>query len=80
MTRHSHVLHKVLDIFKKQNSKQELLYPWALEKYYMVSRKVLGTGSFGVVKLCTDKRTKKQYALKIVNKKTIQGKYKNTFK
>jgi len=65
-------MHKILDIFKKQDQRDEL-YPWALEKYYTVSKKVLGTGSFAVVKLCTDKRTGNQYALKIINKKSIQG-------
>ncbi|CAG8711540.1 3466_t:CDS:1, partial [Acaulospora colombiana] len=49
-------------------------YPWSLEKYYKVSKKILGRGSFAVVRECTDKRTGVNYALKIIMKKAIRGK------
>ncbi|CAG8642426.1 8990_t:CDS:2 [Acaulospora morrowiae] len=55
-------------------SSDEPPYPWSLEKYYKVSKKVLGRGSFAVVKECTDKRTGVNYALKIILKTDIRGK------
>ncbi|CAI2167651.1 14242_t:CDS:2 [Funneliformis geosporum] len=71
-------MHKIKNIFQHINAeskiKKEPLYPWSLEKRYKISKNVLGTGSFGVVKECTDKCTGIKYALKIINKKAIRGK------
>ncbi|RIA87303.1 kinase-like domain-containing protein [Glomus cerebriforme] len=71
-------MHKIRNIFHKIEAEskvqKEAPYPWSLEKHYKISKNVLGTGSFGVVKECTDKRTGINYALKIINKTAIQGK------
>lgn len=68
-------MHKIKNIFYAESKiKKASLYPWSLEKRYKISKNVLGTGSFGVVKECTDKCTGIKYALKIINKKAIQGK------
>ncbi|CAJ0625466.1 9495_t:CDS:2, partial [Entrophospora sp. SA101] len=48
--------------------------PQGLEDKYKVSKKILGRGSFAVVKQCTDRITNKNYALKILSKKSIKGK------
>ncbi|CAB5361686.1 unnamed protein product [Rhizophagus irregularis] len=72
------VMHKIKNIFHKieveSKAPKEPPYPWSLEKHYKISKKILGTGSFGVVKECTDKRTGINYALKIINKRDIKGK------
>ncbi|RHZ77149.1 hypothetical protein Glove_185g63 [Diversispora epigaea] len=59
---------------RKHLPKEPSSYPSSLEKYYNVSKKVLGRGSFAEVKECTDKRTGINYALKIILKKAIKGK------
>ncbi|CAB5395447.1 unnamed protein product [Rhizophagus irregularis] len=72
------VMHKIKNIFHKieveSKAPKEPPYPWSLEKHYKISKKILGTGSFGVVKECTDKRTGINYALKIINTRDIKGK------
>jgi len=37
--------------------------------------KILGSGSFATVKLCTDTKTGNQYAIKQMNKKILQKKF-----
>jgi serine/threonine protein kinase len=72
-------MHKIKNIFHKIETESKVQkeppYPWSLEKHYKISKNILGTGSFGVVKECTDKRTGVNYALKIINKRDIRGKY-----
>lgn len=70
-------MHKIRKVFRntevESEIQRELPYPWSLEKHYKI-KNILGTGSFGTVKECTDKRTGVSYALKIINKVAIQGK------
>nr|CAG8614187.1 15859_t:CDS:10 [Entrophospora candida] len=53
---------------------KEIRYPQELENKYRVTAKVLGTGSFAVVKECVEKKTNESYALKILTKKVLKGK------
>ena len=39
----------------------------------MISEKILGRGTFAIVRECTEKQTGKKYALKILSKKTINN-------
>ncbi|CAJ0768221.1 23815_t:CDS:10 [Entrophospora sp. SA101] len=55
---------------------KEIRYPQELENKYRVTAKVLGTGSFAVVKECVEKKTNESYALKILTKKVLKGKEK----
>jgi calcium/calmodulin-dependent protein kinase I len=71
-------MHKIKKFFRNTEVESEVQqkeqpYPWSLERHYKVSKKILGTGTFAVVKECTDKRTGVNYALKIINKAAIQG-------
>ncbi|CAG8460486.1 1246_t:CDS:2 [Paraglomus occultum] len=63
---------KLLDAFRKDDGTPK--FPSELEKNYRISKIVLGRGSFATVKECTDKRTGKKYALKIMEKKAFRGK------
>jgi len=65
-------MHKFFAFFKKDGG--EISYPADLEKSYRVSKKVLGVGSFAIVKECVEKETGNPYALKVLTKKAIKGK------
>lgn len=67
---------KVLNLFKKthETTDEQPAYPAALERTYRISKKVLGVGSFAVVKECIHKQSGTPYALKIILKKAIAGK------
>ena len=65
-------MHKFFLFFKKDGG--EISYPADLEKSYRVSKKVLGVGSFAVVKECVNKETGEPHALKVLTKKAIKGK------
>ncbi|KAL1918409.1 uncharacterized protein VTP21DRAFT_3069 [Calcarisporiella thermophila] len=67
-------MHKFLNLFKSQNDDGSPKYPSSLLKRYRVNRKVLGVGSFAVVKLCHDKSTGEEFALKILAKAAYKGK------
>lgn len=66
---------KVLNLFKKthETTDEQPPYPAALERTYRISKKVLGVGSFAVVKECIHKQSGRPYALKIILKKAIAG-------
>lgn len=64
-------MQKIFNYFKKNDG--EIRYPQELENKYRVTMKVLGTGSFAVVKECVEKTTNKSYALKILTKKVLKG-------
>ncbi|CAG8576474.1 10720_t:CDS:2 [Funneliformis caledonium] len=66
-------MNRILALFKKDNG-GEITYPLELEKSYRILKKVLGVGTFAVVKECVDKRTGQSYALKVLAKKAIKGK------
>ncbi|RUS34458.1 kinase-like domain-containing protein [Jimgerdemannia flammicorona] len=68
------VMNKIVNLFKKTHDDDNPPYPLALERHYRISKKVLGVGSFAVVKECTDRATNQPFALKIILKKAIQGK------
>lgn len=68
-------MNRILALFKKDNG-GEITYPLELEKSYRILKKVLGVGTFAVVKECVDKRTGQSYALKVLAKKAIKGMYK----
>ncbi|CAJ0842934.1 14526_t:CDS:2 [Entrophospora sp. SA101] len=67
-------MQKIFNYFKKNDG--EIRYPQELENKYRVTAKVLGTGSFAVVKECVEKKTNESYALKILTKKVLKGKEK----
>jgi hypothetical protein len=72
----SPLMKKVLNLFKKthETTDEQPAYPAALERTYRISKKVLGVGSFAVVKECIHKQSGTPYALKIILKKAIAGK------
>ncbi|CAI2174692.1 5568_t:CDS:2 [Funneliformis geosporum] len=65
-------MNRILALFKKDDG--EITYPLELEKSYRILKKVLGVGTFAVVKECVDRKTGKSYALKILSKHAIKGK------
>ncbi|KAI8994980.1 kinase-like domain-containing protein [Pilobolus umbonatus] len=68
----STIMRRIIALFKKTHEKkQEPPYPEALTNTYKVTKKILGVGSFGVVKECTHRASQKPYALKIILKKAI---------
>jgi hypothetical protein len=71
----SPLMKKVLNLFKKthETNDDSPPYPVDLERTYRISKKVLGVGSFAVVKECFHKQTGQPYALKIILKKAIAG-------
>ncbi|CAG8583015.1 6955_t:CDS:2 [Acaulospora morrowiae] len=66
------ILNKILGLFKTKD-REDVQIPYNFEKRYRIL-KVIGTGSFAIVKECVDKTTGKSYALKIISKKSIKGK------
>ncbi|ORZ16700.1 kinase-like domain-containing protein [Lobosporangium transversale] len=58
---------------REQEQKGPKMHPELLE-LYTVSDKVLGVGTFATVKEIVEKSTGKKFALKIILKKTLQGK------
>lgn len=76
----SPLLKRLLLAFKKNNEKMEkgtqhdTDHPPDLERHYKVTKKILGKGSFAVVKECVHRHTGQTYALKIIQKKDIEGK------
>lgn len=66
-------MNRIVNLFKKTHDEDNPPYPQQLERHYRVSKKVLGVGSFAVVKECTDRATGQPYALKIILKKAIAG-------
>ncbi|KAI9020016.1 kinase-like domain-containing protein [Phycomyces nitens] len=69
------IVKRILALFKKTHEKSdEPPYPAELEKSYKITNKILGVGSFAVVKECIAHDTQKAYALKIILKKVIAGK------
>lgn len=71
------LMKRLLALFKKTHEKDDEAnaYPPELNADYEVTKKTLGVGSFAVVKECIHHETKKPYALKIIMKKVIAGKY-----
>ncbi|CAH1759905.1 13506_t:CDS:2 [Entrophospora sp. SA101] len=63
-------MQRIFDFFKTSGN-GETRFPRELENKYIVSKKVLGEGTFAVVRECTEKQTNKDYALKILLKKTV---------
>nr|CAG8436019.1 8643_t:CDS:2 [Entrophospora candida] len=63
-------MQRIFDFFKTPGN-GETRFPRELENKYIVSKKVLGEGTFAVVRECTEKQTNKNYALKILLKKTV---------
>ncbi|KAG2173431.1 hypothetical protein INT44_008783 [Umbelopsis vinacea] len=72
----SPLMKKVLNLFKKthETNDESPPYPADLERTYRISKRVLGVGSFAVVKECFHKQTGQPFALKIILKKAIAGK------
>lgn len=67
---------RIVALFKKTHEKkEEHAYPSALESTYKVTKKTLGVGSFAVVKECVHRSTGQSFALKIILKKAIAGKW-----
>jgi serine/threonine protein kinase len=68
---------RILALFKKTHEKKEESppYPPELENTYKITRKTLGVGSFAVVKECIHRSTHQPFALKIILKKAIAGKF-----
>eukprot|EP00732_Lithocolla_globosa_P005531 Lithocolla_globosa_v1_NODE_5785_length_1184_cov_15.126661.p1 type:complete len:331 gc:universal NODE_5785_length_1184_cov_15.126661:1140-148(-) len=60
------MLNKIKSYFPK-HKKNDVL------NKYTIGKK-LGAGNFSIVKRCTEKSTGKEYALKIIDKKTLEGK------
>lgn len=73
MTRTS-LMKRLMTLFKTTHQSEQG-YPYELEKKYTVTRNTLGVGSFAVVKECISREDEKSYALKIILKKAIAGKY-----
>jgi calcium/calmodulin-dependent protein kinase I len=71
----SPLMKKVLNLFKKthETNDESPPYPADLERTYRISKRVLGVGSFAVVKECFHKQTGQPFALKIILKKAIAG-------
>lgn len=65
---------RLMTLFKTTHQSEQG-YPYELEKKYTVTRNTLGVGSFAVVKECISREDEKSYALKIILKKAIAGKY-----
>ncbi|KAI8335518.1 kinase-like domain-containing protein [Chlamydoabsidia padenii] len=71
---------RLLSAFKKNHEKAEKgnhhdsEYPPDLERQYKVTKKILGKGSFAVVKECVHRQSGQAYALKIIQRKDIAGK------
>ncbi|GAA5809353.1 hypothetical protein MFLAVUS_002761 [Mucor flavus] len=74
MSNHNPFVKKVLALFKKTHEEDKPKYPAGLSAKYVIEDKVLGVGSFAVVKECTEKTTGTKYAVKIILKKVIAGK------
>ncbi|KAI9251995.1 kinase-like domain-containing protein [Helicostylum pulchrum] len=74
MSNHNPFVKKVLALFKKTHEEDKPKYPAGLSAKYVIEDKVLGVGSFAVVKECTEIATETKYAVKIILKKVIAGK------
>jgi hypothetical protein len=72
---HNPFVKKILALFKKTHEDDEPQYPSGLEAKYEIQEKTLGVGSFAVVKEITERSTDDKYAVKIILKKAIAGKY-----
>ncbi|KAG0744924.1 hypothetical protein G6F57_008901 [Rhizopus arrhizus] len=70
----SHIVKKVLALFKKTHEDDKQKYPSDLTKKYEICEKQLGVGSFAVVKECIHLSTGEHCAVKIILKKAITGK------
>ncbi|CAO3593435.1 unnamed protein product [Absidia cylindrospora] len=76
----SPILRRLLSAFKKTQEKSTTRtnnnseYPPDLERHYKITKKVLGKGSFAIVKECIHRHTGQSFALKIILKKAIAGK------
>ncbi|CAG8494369.1 13473_t:CDS:2 [Acaulospora colombiana] len=67
-------LRKLLDIFNPPKGDEgSVSIPHELEKNYRILR-VIGTGSFAIVRECVDKKTGQSYALKVISKRSVKGK------
>ena len=74
------IMKRIVALFRKTHEKkQSPVYPLDLTSTYKVSKKTLGIGSFAVVKKCVHRSTGQPYALKIILKKAIAGKYPSHF-
>ncbi|ORZ21711.1 kinase-like domain-containing protein [Absidia repens] len=49
-------------------------YPPELERHYTITKNILGSGSFAIVRECTHRQTGQSYALKIIQRSAIAGK------
>lgn len=79
MSHHHHnpFVKRVLALFKKTHEEDDdsPKYPSALTAKYTIHEKTLGVGSFAVVKECSERSTGEKYAVKIILKKVIAGKF-----
>lgn len=79
MSHHHHnpFVKRVLALFKKTHEEDDdsPKYPPALTAKYTIHEKTLGVGSFAVVKECSERATGEKYAVKIILKKVIAGKF-----
>lgn len=71
------IMKRIVALFKKTHEKKEEQppYPPELESTYKITKKTLGVGSFAVVKECIHRSTHQPFALKIILKKAIAGKF-----
>ncbi|VEN42549.1 unnamed protein product [Callosobruchus maculatus] len=60
-------------LLKKLSEDNNLVLPLPLRNTYAVGR-TIGDGNFAVVRLCKNKNTSKEYALKIIDKSKCKGK------
>lgn len=74
----------LLQVFRKKHEKRKQQhndstddseYPPDLERRYRITKKILGNGSFATVKECIHRQTGQPYALKIIQKSAIEGKF-----
>ncbi|KAF2902983.1 hypothetical protein ILUMI_03210 [Ignelater luminosus] len=61
------------NLLVKLSKDNNIVLPMSLRQKYTVGR-MIGDGNFAIVRLCTDKTTTEEYALKIIDKSKCKGK------